>query len=908
LILQTDVFNKNNKRKMTKQDYTKNSAIEGVSSEVLECFYDNIVYTPFIRVEDDQDIMAMRSRKANRKTIKAAKAAKNAIKAVPTNDPMRRANKEPLDPYTLIFESKLETLRPPLKEVMSIEDPFSYLGTAQGFNRKVLRNSKAGIIQIESARSRPDAFMSPSGIQNPEDARVGLVDLPIDKVGVLWRKDPKKKKARSPWQEWGAILTGAGLLFFKNAGWVKTYIHQYEHHVKHGGTGSLCFFKPPVSAFKADYMLPTDNGVALQDTGYRRHKNAFVFFRHNNQEEVFLADNESEMNDWLCKLNCQAAFKTAHVRQRGILGGHYEGQRQRGIRRMEGTDSPGTIQTVQTPTGEVTIQSGKIDQTLAQQISAIRKESIESRLSEIEERLAASLRQLEDDLRDARHLMILAPIQQKSREQVVQGARRAQEKLLKNRIEVWRARCHRDILTMDLEEEDQEGRRRQARIDKLSGKTTDITDLDSTSVKAPNGIERLHSTSTYSDKTITARGTPTATAIHSRRESKDTGIASTVDEEEFQTPPDTPPRTPTTSTEAAAVASPFSIQSSTSPASFKLKSPPRQNNANRLSFHSVSSVSSQLQPIAPRPSFDDGPLPSPSLSDYRTPMLDDAAAEKQRGDFPGLEDDGPRPKSPATPTSTRGSEAGDRFSPHSSFSATPDRASKVRRSLQKTAELRSHTRSSSKRSGTSSRDLKDMKSIDHSAIADGSSISSSTGVIAGPTSHASAPVGTSGKLDKEILGPVETGLKREKGSFNLHGKKASVITFGSEWTAGSAEEALQRMKAAASPNSLSDPPTSHSHDGISVSAGKLPATTDDDPFVRELGTDASTTPTPGSPHTGSLDSGFKVPPRQSSLSRRGLGPRAESAASFGSRGAGDVGSIDEEKPEVRTAKEASVEA
>lgn len=56
LILHTDVFNKNNKHKMQKSDYCKNAKGQGVAEEILECFYDNISYTPFIHVEDDVDI------------------------------------------------------------------------------------------------------------------------------------------------------------------------------------------------------------------------------------------------------------------------------------------------------------------------------------------------------------------------------------------------------------------------------------------------------------------------------------------------------------------------------------------------------------------------------------------------------------------------------------------------------------------------------------------------------------------------------------------------------------------------------------------------------------------------------------------------------------------------------------
>lgn len=75
IMLHTDAFNKSNKRKMTKADYVKNTRLPGVAPEVLDVstvlgrhvalcslivllqyFYDNIVFAPFIFIEDPLDI------------------------------------------------------------------------------------------------------------------------------------------------------------------------------------------------------------------------------------------------------------------------------------------------------------------------------------------------------------------------------------------------------------------------------------------------------------------------------------------------------------------------------------------------------------------------------------------------------------------------------------------------------------------------------------------------------------------------------------------------------------------------------------------------------------------------------------------------------------------------------------
>lgn len=448
IILHTDVFNKNNKHKMQRADYVKNTRGEGIHEEILECFYDNISYTPFIHVEDDIDI--------NGERIIQLKGKKRARFPINSADSIKRPSKEPLDPYTLIIDKQLDTLRPNLKDVMHLEEHYNYLGTATSLNMRQLLETffRTGVLQIKSSRSRPDAFLSDKTISNPEEANPGVVEIKVTKVGLLWRKDTKKKKARSPWQEWGAILTGAQLYFFRNTTWVKSLIHQQEQHVKKGLEGSPVTFSPPIETFKPDALMSTDNAVALLDSTYTKHKHAFLFVRHGGFEETFLADNIDEMNDWMAKLNYAAAFRTAGVRMRGIIGGFYDGQRTRGLRRLDSSSEQAkAAHSVHTPTGEVTIVKGKIDHKMAQDIMTARREIMQQRINEWEDKLSTALKQMDGQLRNARHLTILAPIQPKTRESVVTAAGRMSAKLKWMRMEIWRLRCHRDILVRDLEEE-----------------------------------------------------------------------------------------------------------------------------------------------------------------------------------------------------------------------------------------------------------------------------------------------------------------------------------------------------------------------------------------------------------------------------------------------------------------------
>lgn len=750
LILHTDVFNKNNRHKMQKSDYTKNAQGQGVAEEILECFYDNISYTPFIHVEDDVDINGERI---------IAHRPRKSIFAKPNVDPLKKPSREPVDPYTLILDNKLESLRPSLKDVMNLDDPYSYLGTATSLNLADLHKTffKSGVLQIVSSRSRPEAFMSPETMANPADAHPGVVDIKITKVGILWRKDMKKKKARSPWQEWGAILTGSQLYFFRNTAWIRSLMHQYDTHHRLGFAGTPVIFKPPLEHFKPDVLVSTEDAVALLDNTYKKHKHAFVFVRHGGFEETFLADNEADTNDWLAKLNYASTFRSAGVRMRGLLGGNYEGQRTRGVRRM---DSDKSTQSVQTTTGEVLIRSGKIDPELARQIQTARRQIMVQKIAESEEKLDTASKQLDAHLRNARHLQILAPIQSKTRERVLLAAGGMAAKIKWLRMEMWRTRCHKDILALDLDEEIKSANDRTLRNEivanmGISAAATGSQDLAKLDLRAGSLSNVQASPRRGSAARPSTQPSPGRTINIDDMFQSSFQASSPTNHHKSQGSWELPPLSfePTQS-------------SLLSGSSTKLSAPAPELLSHHSSLGSVkgSERMSDLIGIATRLA-----TPRPSLDEDEQELLIEAGL---------VVPDSPSSKVKGADGTSDGEKEKDLEKSRSPDTEVNDSKAKVRRSLHRTlreAHVPTHHRSKKgKDSASSAAMTEDALSLNESE-----------------------------------------GLTRGAGSFTVHGKKASVITFGSELQDMSPDERLKLRKSVQGDESKLSVPTAIENEGMS---------------------------------------------------------------------------------------------
>lgn len=748
LILHTDVFNKNNKHKMQKIEYTKNTRGQGVAQEILECFYDNIAYTPFIHVEDDIEITGDK--------ILAAKSRNSGFKG-PVKSSLRKSGTGPVDPYALILDGKLDLLRPTLDEVLEMQDPFTYLGNGASINLADLHRTfyKTGVIQILSSRSRPEAFMNQSTIANPHEAQVGIVDMKVTKVGILWRKDTKKKKARSPWQEWGAILTGSQLYFFRNTSWIRSLISQHDTHHKHGRSGTPVVFKPPLEQFKPDFLLSTEDVVALVDSQYKKHKHAFVFTRQNAFQEIFLADSDAEMNDWLAKLNYAAAFRTAGVRMRGVVGGHSDGAQREDPQSQQSTDA--SSRSSNGPQNEVPTRSATLNDDLSQQVMVARRQIMAQKIAEANEKLAITDKQLDGQLQNARHLQLLAPVQLKTRDDVVYAALGLAANIRWARMESWRIRCHRDILAMDLEED---VRLNSGSDTRLADHIQNILSPSSSKAQSKTGFGRLNSKAS-----TTAQSAPRS----ARPGTQPSGGKLFSMEDLFRSP--------------TRLLSQHKYQGSWElpPLAFDRKG------SVSASRHTVSSGTPVVLPESDVPESTHATIPEQNEVEkvaVEIPAPTEHADHEERGLLveAGL----------VSPDNTIMSDSTNNLDLPSDDDRgrTPDvdgndSLSKVRHSLH--------------------RKLQNAHVPAHHRSKKGKDASSSAAITEDSTSVAESE-----------------GLSRGTGTFTVHGKKASVIKFGSEWQNVSPEERLKLRKQAHTDESRLSVPCSVEDDALAAAGGGSP--------------------------------------------------------------------------------------
>ncbi|KAF8523156.1 hypothetical protein BU17DRAFT_44111 [Hysterangium stoloniferum] len=340
IMLHTDAFNKSNKNKMTKADYVKNTKIPGVPPEILECFFDNIVFAPFIFIEDPMDGHSTAKNYLPEGSSRISTISgpiinsPGGINATGTSTLLGKTNK--IDPYYLITQDLLGPLRADVVTHIPKSNPFLYEGTDWPWDTQRLHHlfALARILYVHPDTSGPVTPITgpPSGLATPgrrksivmSPAFLGygnFMALKIVKAGGLIRKDDTieggKRSTNRKWREWSVVLTSSQLLFFRDLSFAS---HLLDLSFANGTQQS----DADEALLNPDDVVHLYECIAVYDTTYTKYPHTFRFFMPNGRQFIMQAPNEQSLNDWISTINYASAFVSAGVGMRGLGMSHKE--------------------------------------------------------------------------------------------------------------------------------------------------------------------------------------------------------------------------------------------------------------------------------------------------------------------------------------------------------------------------------------------------------------------------------------------------------------------------------------------------------------------------------------------------------------------------------------------------------
>ncbi|RXW24756.1 hypothetical protein EST38_g1055 [Candolleomyces aberdarensis] len=307
---------------MTKADYIKNTSLAGLPSEVLGCYYDNIVFAPFIFIEDPLD------------SDKQVGLAPDGISrtprtpTTPSNSGLLGKNK--IDPYYLILNDLLDSMTDEVEKIVPLDEPFSYSGIGgRVWSEEELQRAftQTLVVPVDSPRPRSSVTLPPNG--SPADSEMDSartaervaatrpLAVKVTMVGVLNRKDDigvrGKRNTFRKWRYWTVLLTGSKLLFFRDTSLAERVLRRANL-----AEDPLQDFSLGSALLKPDEIMSVKDAIAVYDSTYKKHDYTFRFILPDGRQTLLQASTVDHMDEWLIKINYASVFKSAGVQIRPL--------------------------------------------------------------------------------------------------------------------------------------------------------------------------------------------------------------------------------------------------------------------------------------------------------------------------------------------------------------------------------------------------------------------------------------------------------------------------------------------------------------------------------------------------------------------------------------------------------------
>lgn len=356
----------------------------------------------------------------------------------PKKSSFGRSSKDLVDPYALMLEGRLNMIRPSLASVLKLEDPYSFPKVDSTERYMQIRKDfiQGRCLQLTSQRSRPEAFLKADSTIDPDHSLPGTVDIKVVKIGILLKREPRRMLySKSNWREWGAILTASQLYLFKDVSWIKNSIlsePDYSTDSDHSKEGEG-IIKASIDGFHPSSVLSTIDMAALFSANLDTSQPySFLLASRGGAQEIFAASCKEQMEDWMLKINYASAFNTYHI---GIYGGG-------------AVDRPKKLISLRSASS-ISLHSESSTSISRgfrnKETHLMRILTVDNKLEEIQKKWEMVEEQLKEYIMNGDHLKLLAPIQQRTRENVIFSAGRLAAKLDWHWLDRKRLLCYQDM-------------------------------------------------------------------------------------------------------------------------------------------------------------------------------------------------------------------------------------------------------------------------------------------------------------------------------------------------------------------------------------------------------------------------------------------------------------------------------
>ncbi|TIC11375.1 hypothetical protein E3Q15_02696 [Wallemia mellicola] len=259
LLLNTDKFNKSNKHKMSKVDFIKNTNYIEIDDLILEYFYDNTCYTPFIKALD--------------------------LDKLPNSHP-----------YSYILNNNLDRFK---LDPINVENNYT-LSTIYSHHKLNSLFVNAPIIRLSTNEFLRLTHYSKMNIKLPKNTLWKTYIVILTGSQLLLYKNLN-------------ILDNLKTEILKFNNLVK---HHLTSNSTHASLNLRNLDTPSQHSFKPDDIIHLDDTIALIDNNYKKHPHTFTLFSRN-KKYLIQSHSDENLHLWINLINYSAAFKYSNIRIRG---------------------------------------------------------------------------------------------------------------------------------------------------------------------------------------------------------------------------------------------------------------------------------------------------------------------------------------------------------------------------------------------------------------------------------------------------------------------------------------------------------------------------------------------------------------------------------------------------------------